>query len=233
MRSPLAAFASASQWVRAAMLINAATQASFDLIAARSADVRATFAPIPKAGDFSNVSPPGNDYFITTDERGQTSYTRDGRFSLTRGAVVGENLRPVLGFRSEGGPLCELHVDPVDDALGRVGNVRVGADGAVRYDRTSIDPRSGTRETQTVTIGCVALARFPAGTRLPSETPPHIGRANDGNFGAIGPSRRETSDDALDRSLDRLHDAYMAFDALQAAHKAQGHAGKTAMDLVK
>jgi len=35
------------------------------------------------------------------------------------------------------------------------------------------------------------------------------------------------------RVLDRLEEAYVAFDALQAAHKAQGGVGKTAMDLLK
>ena len=215
------------------MLINAATQASLDVIAARGADVRSAFGPIATPGDFANVSPPGGDYFITSDDRGSTSYTRDGRFSLANGTIVGANARPVLGFTAEGGTLCELHVDAVDEALGRVHNVRVAGNGAVQYDRSSIDPRSGTCESQTVTIGFLALARFPAGTRLPSETPPHVGRANDGNFSAIGPMRRERTDASLDRSLERLHDAYVAFDALQAAHKAQGHVGKTAMDLVK
>jgi hypothetical protein len=233
MLSRLAVFRLALRSRRVAMLINAATQASLDLIAARGAEVRAAFAPIQKTGDFSNVNPPGNDYFVTADERGRTSYTRDGRFSIADGAVVGENRRPVLGFSSEGGALRELHVDPVDQALGRVNNLRVSENGAVQYDRSSIDPRSGTRESQTVTIGYVALARFPAGTRLPTQTPPHVGRANDGNFGLIGPMRRENDDATLDRTLDRLHDAYVAFDALQAAHKAQGHVGKTVMDLIK
>jgi hypothetical protein len=215
------------------MLINSATQASLDLIAARGAEVRATFAPIPKLGDFSNVSPPGADYFVTTDEHGRASYTRDGRFSIDHGAVVGANTRPILGFAHDGGALRELRVDPVDEALGRVKNLRISGNGAVQYDRSSIDPRSGELEARTVTIGYVALARFPSGTRLPSETPPHLGRANDGNFGSVGPMRRETDDASLDRSLDRLHDAYVAFDALQAAHRAQGHVGKTVMDLVK
>jgi hypothetical protein len=37
----------------------------------------------------------------------------------------------------------------------------------------------------------------------------------------------------LDESLIRLKEAYLTFDALQAAETAKGHLGKTTMDLLK
>ena len=45
--------------------------------------------------------------------------------------------------------------------------------------------------------------------------------------------RRERSRVDIDESLMRLKEAYLAFDALQAAEAAKGHLGKTAMDLLK
>lgn len=45
--------------------------------------------------------------------------------------------------------------------------------------------------------------------------------------------RRERSRINVDESLARLKDAYLAFDALQAAEAAKAHVGKTAMDLLK
>ncbi len=44
---------------------------------------------------------------------------------------------------------------------------------------------------------------------------------------------RERSRVDVDESLIRLKEAYLAFDALQAAEAARAHLGKTAMDLLK
>ena len=240
------------------MMVNAATQDALDRIAQRAADVQRAFTPgaIPQFGDVAtggpasraaldplSVAPPAGAYFLTNDERGRTTYTRDGSFALHDGALVGANGRTILGFVARSGVTSELHVDAVDEALGRVQNLRVEPDGTLAYDRTVIDPRSGTRERERVAIGQLALARFPAATKLacvdanhfiaPPGTLPHVGRAGDGNFANVAPMQREESRVDFDRSLDRLEEAYVAFDALQAAHKAQGSTGKTAMDLLK
>ena len=45
--------------------------------------------------------------------------------------------------------------------------------------------------------------------------------------------QRERSRVDVDESLARLKDAYLAFEALQAAEAAKGRLGKTAMDLLK
>jgi hypothetical protein len=136
-----------------------------------------------------------------------------------------------------------LHVDPVDAALDRVMDPHVEPDGTFAYTRTAIDPRTGQRERQRVAAGRVALARFPASTSLggadgrqfvaPDGVVPHIGSASDGSFGKLLPMHRTPSGVDLDASLARLKDAYVAFDALQAAETAKGHTGKVVMDLLK
>jgi flagellar hook protein FlgE len=235
------------------MIVNAATDRALELIEARAADARKAFTPgaIPHFGDTETASPasreqfdplsvsaPGNDYFVTTDERGRLSYSRNGAFELREGTLCTGDGRPVRGF-VDGGATKELRVDRVDLALGRVANLRVESDGVVSYDRTSIEPRSATRHVQRIVVGRLALARFPAASRaVPAEgggvrvpgVDPHVGCAGDGNFGAIAPMRRESSRIDLDASLDKLHDAYVAFDALTAAHRAEA---KTVMDLLK
>jgi len=45
--------------------------------------------------------------------------------------------------------------------------------------------------------------------------------------------QRERSRVDLDQSLARLKEAYVAFEAMQAAQTARGRLGKTAMDLLK
>lgn len=240
------------------MLIDPSTSAAFDRIAQRAADVKMAFTPgaIPSSGDTAtanagasvtmdpfSATAPERAYFVTSDERGRTCYTRDGSFSLRDGVVAGSNGKAMLGYTAQDGALVPLHVDSTDAALGRVRDLHVEADGSIAYAREAIDPRSGTRELERVVVGRLALARFPAATKLsavdanhfgaPPGDLPLLGRAKDGNFGALTPFAREASRVDLDESLRRLHDAYLAFSALQAAHKAQGHLGKTAMDLLK
>ena len=240
------------------MMVNAAAEDALERIVARAGDVQNAFTPgasspfgdvmTDAAGsrmtlDPLSVAAPADAYFIATDERGRTVYTRDGGFALAGGTLVGANGRAILGFRSASSPTGELHIDDVDAALNRAANVRIEADGTLAYDRAIIEPRTGARETERVAVGRIALARFPAATKLapsdanhflaPAGIVPHVGRAGDGSFASVAPMERATSRIDFDRSLDRLEEAYVAFDALQAAHKVQGGIGKTAMDLLK
>lgn len=240
------------------MMINAATQDALDRIAQRAADVQRAFTPgaLPAFGDVAtdagssraaldplSVAAPAQAYFLTTDARGRTVYTRDGCFALRDGTLTGADGRAILGFTSDQGAASALHVDPVDEALGRVDGLHVEGDGTLAYERVTIDPRTGARERERVAVGRIALARFPAAAQLgsvdanhvipPPGTLPYVGRAGDGNFPGIAPMRREESRIDLDRSLDRLEEAYVAFDALEAAHKAQASLSKSAMDLLK
>jgi flagellar basal body rod protein FlgG len=237
------------------MMIDAATETALERIAARSQDVQHAFTPgaLPVFGDVAAApaSQPGADplsaaappdaYFVTTDVRGRTLYTQNGTFRIDAGTLVGFNGKPVLGFTSQAAPMRELHVDRIDAALERTARARIEADGTFAYDRSVLDPRTGLRETQRVAVGRVALARFPAASNLgggeavvaPAGVVPHVGRAGDGNFGMLEPTRRASSRINFNAGLDRLEEAYLSFDALQAAHKAKGSFGKTAMDLLK
>jgi flagellar basal body rod protein FlgG len=238
------------------MFLNATMSAALDRIAERASDVRRAFEPgaIPAFDDVAaqsasaveldplSVAIPSDAYAVVRGEKGN-AYTRDGSFALRDGRLLDAAGRPVLGTLPGGGALAELSIDPVDAALGRAHDARVEADGSVTYERSSIDPRSGAREAQRVVAGRLALARFPAGTRLvpargesltaPPGVTPHVGAPADGSFAALQTMHRTGFGVDVDASLARLKDAYVAFDALQAAEAAKGHLGKTALDLLK
>jgi flagellar basal body rod protein FlgG len=239
------------------MFLNPALSAAIDRISERADDVRRAFTPgaVPNNDDVATAHPrsdftldplavvaPDDTYFLKRGEHSEIAYTRDGTFALRDGRLVDGDGRIVYGVGGAGA-LCELRIDAVDEALGRVGEVRIERDGTLAYQRVAVDPRSGGREPQRVIVGRVALARFPAGTRLktgesgenlpPPGVSPQIGAPNDGRFGALVPMHRERSRIDLDASLTRLKNAYLAFDALHAAETAKGNLGKTAMDLVK
>jgi flagellar basal body rod protein FlgG len=241
------------------VFLNPSMSAALDRITERAADVRRAFTPgaLPQHNDVAaslqrsdftldplSVALPDGAYFMTTDARGRTVYARDGTFAIAGARLVDARGNAVLGRRMPpGGPLSDLRVDSVDATLGRAANVRVEADGSLVYTRAAIDPRTGKRVASDVVVGRIALARFPAGTKLdtvdggsffaPHGVAPHTGVAGDGVFGTLVPMRRERSRVDLDASLLRLKDAYVAFDALAAAETAKDHFSKAAMDVVK
>jgi flagellar basal body rod protein FlgG len=201
-------------------------------------DVAATFALDPLS-----AAAPANAYFVARDDRGRMLFTRSGTFSLREGALVDAQGQEVLGFTEDGATLSPLRADAVDAALGLTSSMRIEANGSVTYDRTTIDPRTGTRQVEHATLGRLALARFAPGTKLqsadvqhafaPAGIAPHIGIPGDGNFEALQPFAREKSGVNIDLGLQRLQDAYLALDAIRAAGNVQGSIEKTAMDLLK
>ena len=239
------------------MTVGAATARAFETICMREEDVLKAYTPgaFPKRGDVAkdatqqyvsdplSVAAPRDDYFVTSDDRGRPAFTRDGSFQCKDGALLDAAGRPVFGFRGDTGALEPLRADAVDAALGFADGARIEPDGTVAYERTTVDPRTGARETQQRSFGRIALARFAPGTRLPQldathfaageGAVPHYGRPSDGNFAAVTPHRRESSAVDIDAGLQRLQEAYLALDALRAAHVAHGHTEKTAMDLLK
>jgi flagellar basal body rod protein FlgG len=240
------------------MFLSPNLSAALDRIAERAADVRRAFIPgaIPQHDDVAtpasvsdftldplSVVAPDGSYFITCDDSGRRSYTRDGAFSLAAGKLVDGAGQTVLGTRYSRAGLGELSIDGVDLALNRVRALAIERDGALVYRRAVVDPRSGAKELQRVVVGRLVLARFPAATKLASSdgshgVPPHdlapaTGLAGEGGFAALAPMHRERSRIDVDESLARLKDAYLAFDALQAAEAAKAHLGKTTMDLLK
>jgi flagellar basal body rod protein FlgG len=239
------------------MFLNPALSAALDRITERAADVRRAFTPgaIAQHDDVA-TSHPASDftldplavcaadgyYFVTRDDRGEPAYTRAGSFALSGGRLVDGHGRAVSGSKGTG-ELGELRVDAVDEALGRVSEPRIERDGSFVYQRTTVDPRTGAREPERVVVGRIALARFPAGTRLstadgsllraPAGVLPNLGVPGDGGFPPLVPLQRERSRVDLNESLVRLKEAYAAFDALAAAESSKAHLGKTVMDLVK
>jgi flagellar basal body rod protein FlgG len=240
------------------VFLNDAMSAALDRIAERAADARRAFTPgaLPQNDDVSTAGPvsdftldplavsaPEGTYFITSDGRGGFNYTRDGSFALRGGSLVDRDGRNVCGVRGPGEAPAELRVDAVDESLGRIGRAAVEHDGSLTYRRETIDPRTGRRESQRIVAGRIALARFPAATRLTSGegdelrtqpgVPPHVGLPGEAGLGVLAPMQRDRSRVDIDRSLIRLKEAYLAFDALQAAEAARMHVGKAALDLVK
>jgi flagellar basal body rod protein FlgG len=239
------------------MLISNGIPRVLDDIAARERDALGAYAPgaMPERGDVAklatsvptfdalSVAPPADAYFITRDEGDRMLFTRDGSLCMKDGTLVDPQGRPVLGFSRPRAVLAPLKVDPVDVALGFSGTARIEADGSVTYQRTTVDPRTGLRESQRASIGRLALARFAPGTKLqPTDlqhayAPPgvaaHIGCSGDGNFGALTPFARESSGIDIDRSLQHLQEAYLALDAIRASVSAERGVEKTTMDLLK
>jgi flagellar basal body rod protein FlgG len=240
------------------MFLNPALSAALDRISERADDVRRAFTPgsVPRYNDVATARPASDFtldplavsaaddlYFVTRNQRGEVGYTRDGSFALRDGRLLDDEGEPIRGFASAGSDLSDLRIDAVDEALGRASDPRIERDGSFVYVRVTVDPRSGSQKTQRVVAGRVALARFPAGTRLattdgsrsipPAGVQPQLGIPGDVNFPALRPMQRERSRIDVDESLARLKDAYLAFDALRAAEQAKAHLGKTAMDLVK
>jgi len=198
------------------------------------------------ASDPLSVAAPPNAYFVTQSPSGVRTFTRDGGFSLDRGTLRGADGAAILGYAggdARGVLPAPLMLPANDVALGRCANVRVESDGTVSYTRSTIDPRTTERSIERVTAGKIALARFPAGTQpirlderhvgAPQGIAPHVGTPADGTFAGLATYARDTGAVDIDTSLDKLAEAYRAFSALAAAHKARGGADQTAMDLLK
>ncbi|MDQ2872930.1 MAG: hypothetical protein M3R35_07380 [Candidatus Eremiobacteraeota bacterium] len=239
------------------MLISAAIARAREAVAARERDVLQAYTPgarpersdaaAPANADFTldplSASAPPDTYFASSSERGNTSFSRDGRFAISSDTLVDGHGRPVLGYHDGSDALAPLRVNAVDAALGYANGARIERDGSVTYERATIDPRTGNRETQRISIGRVALARFAPGTPLqaidaarftaPAGAAPHFGRATDGNFAALTPNSREGSRVDIDLGLQKMQEAYLSLDALQAADRAGRDLEKTAMDLLK
>ncbi len=238
-------------------MVSSAAARALTEIESRASDVMRAFTPgaLPAHTDSvteaqtqttSNpltIAAPKNAYFVVTDELGRHMYTRDGEFQIQNGAVVDRYHQPLLGFAKEGARLGALRIDSVDAALHRAKDVRIEVDGSVTYMRALIDPRTGEARNTRFNLGRLALARFPVGSELlqhdatrglaPSGVAPHIGLPGDGNFEHVRTHVREGSRVNFADSIEKLREAYLAFDALRSAEAVQGKLEKTTLDLVK
>jgi flagellar basal body rod protein FlgG len=206
-------------------------------------DVAAPHAPVPVADPLSVAAPPGA-WFVTADPAGTRSYTRAGSFHLgDDGTLRTDDGAVVLGTGAAGTALGPLRIADADRILGRASGLRIAADGTLAYARAAIDPQTGRRGAEMVVVGRIALARFPAGSvpqRLDAThvagvagVVPHVGAPADGAFPPLATFARDGGNVDLDASLGKLTEAYVAFSAMQAAHKAQGDGNKVVMDLLK
>jgi hypothetical protein len=196
---------------------------------------------LPALDPLSVVAPPGC-YFVVGDPAAPR-FTRDGSFRLVDGELRTAGGEAVLGTVPGSATLTPLHIDPVDRALGRTAGLRIEGDGSFAYARTSLDPIGGERVVEPVQLGRVALARFPAGTApritgaatvaVPPGTPVSIGLPGDAGHGGLVTYSRDPGRVDITAGLERLHEAYLLFDAVRTAGKAHGEAEKTALDLVK
>lgn len=239
-------------------MLGTATLEALKHIADRANDVLAAYTPgaVPRFGDVNGTAPPlpfddplsvaaqPGSWFVTLDDRGTRTYTRAGSFHIgADGTLRTIDGARVLGTPAGGAPLAPLRLPEPDRTLGRTADVHLEDDGQLVYTRTSIDPRTRERSLERTVVGRVALARFPAGgnpQRLDAThfgavagVVPHIGAPADGGFAALTTRARDIGNVDIDTGLQRLQEAYVAFSALQAAHKAEGAGSKVVMDLLK
>lgn len=185
------------------------------------------------------------DTYLVSGESAKPSYTRDGALEVRDGVLVSSNGVPVLGFvegDSSGVPRA-LRIDANDALLGRAQDIRVEPDGVFGYARSLLDPKTEASSVERVVIGRLALARFPAATRLqrldathvsaPRGVVPFVGSPNDGNFISIETQRRAVGRIDSDAAISRLQDAYLAMRALSATERSQNAFARSAFDLLK
>jgi len=206
-------------------------------------DVVAGTSQVEPSMDGLSVVAPEGGYFVVGDIAGAPSYSRAGGFSLHDGVLRAGDGSPVLGFSMQGGAIGPLSLDRVDHALGRIADERIEKDGSVCYSRVAVDPRTGNRRIERVSIGRIALARFPVGTlpiridpthvQAPRGIVPHVGIPGDGNFPMLLTHARDTGRLDLLNGLGRLQEAYLSFEALKTARNAEGENVKTSMGLLK
>lgn len=239
-------------------MIDPAVSAGLGRIAARERDVMHAYDPgfVPERGDVVRrgvvvpnfdplgVAVPDGAFVVTPGPSGALSYSRDGAFALGGGELRASDGMPVLGFAAgDRTKLAALRVDPYDAAQGRVSGARIEPDGTFAYTRTTVDPRTGERRTETVAVGRVALARFPAGTQPvridarhvapPAGIRASVGAPGDPGFAALATGARDLGRVDIVAGLEKMREAYESFEALRAANHARGGVEKTAMDLVK
>jgi flagellar basal body rod protein FlgG len=241
-------------------MLNASPVDAYERAAGRAQDVRDAFragaVPLnddvrteprvtPSLDPLSIVPPPGA-WLVTRGADGVRAYERDGALSLRDGVLRTGDGAEVLGYPrgdARGAVPVPLRVPEVDAALGRATDAQVERDGTVAYTRTAIDPRNGTRSLERVTLGRIALARFPAGSQTqrldgvrvsaPPGVAPHLGTPADGSFSALATYSRDAGGIDVAAGVAKLDEAYRAFEAIGAAVRSQASVTKTTVDLVK
>lgn len=203
------------------MNVSDAAARAFETIERREQDVTAAFSPA--------AAPVADTYFVTAAANGRIAYTQRNDFTVRDGALVDAAGDAVMGYADGSATLAPLRVDPADRAMGAFEHARVSATGAFVYDRRETDPATGKSRMEQQTGGQLALARFAPGTQLR-----HLGSDRAAAPPGVAPYLFAINDPAVQtQTVQRLQEAFMSFDALRAAGKAEGGLQKTVMDLLK
>lgn len=239
-------------------MMNAGIARALEVVEQRSDDLRLIYqgGALPNFDDavrgeraeltgdpLSLVLPP--DAFLLAGDSQKPTYTRDGALAVRDGVLVDGSGAPVLGFRDGDttGIPQPLQVEKNDALLGRASDVRVEPDGVFGYARSVLDPKTQTSSVERVVVGRLALARFPAGTRLervdathakpPAGVIPLVGTPNDGSFLSVEVQRRAVGHMDSDAAIVRLQEAYLTMRALSAEERTRNAFARGAFDLVK
>ena len=239
-------------------MVNATIDRAMRTIERRSEDLRGIFRSgsepnyaelvraerVETVANALSVVPPDAAYFLA-GEPSRPLYTRSGTFALRDGELVDESGRAILGFASSdaSGVPQPLRVEHPDALLGRVEDAKIDPDGLFSYARSVIDPQTLESTIERVSVGRVALARFPAGTRLdrtdemhargPERLSPLVGTPADGTFTGLLVRSRAIGRLDPDAAIERLQDAYLAARALGAVERTHNGMVRGAFDLVK
>jgi len=239
-------------------MMNAGVARAIESVEKRGDDLRMVFSggALPNFNDalraertvitgepLSLVLPP--DAFLVAGEPRAPAYSRDGALAVRDGVLVSSDGTPVLGFRDgdTSGIPQTLQVEKNDAILGRAEDLRIEPDGIFGYARSVLDPGTQVASVERVIVGRIALARFPAGTRLervdpthakpPASVIPHVGTPNDGSFASVEVQRRAVGGVDSDAAIARLQEAYLTMRAFGAEERARNAFARGAFDLVK
>jgi len=185
------------------------------------------------------------DAFLVAGDPNRPTFTRDGALAVRDGVLVSSDGTPVLGFvDGDGSGIPKpLSIEKNDALLGRARDLRIEPDGVFGYARDVIDAATLETNVERVVVGRVALARFPAGTRLekvdashakpPASVIPFVGTPNDGSFASVEVQRRAVGRLDSDAAIARLQEAYLTMRALGAEERTRNAFARGAFDLVK
>ncbi len=243
-------------------MIDGVTAQTLEQLDVRTEDVRHQFDPgyIPvldedrkttgtravNSLDALHTTAPQDAFYAGVDAHGRRFYTRDGAFDLQSFHLRTADGSSVLGYPANAKPGSEpqpLDIDRNDYVLGNVHDAKIGEDGTFEYTRKTADPKTGAETSERVVVGRLALARFPAGTRIEAADGVHVtarageeptlGMPSTEGFGTLLAHSDDRGGIDIQQGLSHLRDAFVAYTAIQSAKNAHGHTDKIAMDLIK
>ena len=242
-------------------MIDGVTAQALEQLDVRTEDVRHQFDPgyVPvldedrdpgtravNSLDALHTTAPKGAFYAGIDAHGRRFYTRDGAFNLQSYHLRMADGSAVLGYPANAEPGSApqpLDIDQTDFVMNRVSDAKIGGDGTFEYTRKTVDPKTGAAKAERVVVGRLALARFPAGTRVEASEGNHVtaeasaeptlGMPSTGDFAELLVHSDDRGGIDIQQGLAHLRDAFVAYSAIQSAKSAHGHTDKVVMDLIK